>query len=72
MPRKRGNDPTTRNSHTVEIEFGGRTVSGFYRVKRGLISVSTSQGSKATQVGGSPPESLARVMLRELAKEGKA
>jgi hypothetical protein len=35
-------------------------------------SVVTARGSKTTQLGGSSAESLARIMLRELADEGKA
>jgi ribosomal protein S25 len=36
------------------------------------VTVKTVHGSKITQRGRLPPESLARIMLRELADEGKA
>jgi hypothetical protein len=64
------------NQREVRIEFDGRTVTGAYTVWSGLITVSTAMGKKTTQVGGhrSPDarDGLARIMLRELAMEGKA
>jgi hypothetical protein len=71
MPRKRKDDSFV-DSHGVTIEFEGRKVSGTYSVSRGMITVSTPYGRKITQVGGSTPASLARIMLRELAREGNA
>jgi hypothetical protein len=71
MPRKRKDDSFV-DSHRVTIEFEGREVSGTYSVSRGMITVSTLYGRKSTQVGGSTSASLARIMLRELAREGKA
>ena|ERR1700716_2162957 len=57
---------------TLEIEINGRTVTGSYACEGPILNVRTGNGQKATQLGGSTPESLARIMLRELAKEGKA
>jgi hypothetical protein len=59
---------------TLTIEIDGRTVSGSYAYNpRGkLVEVRTFNGHKATQLGGSRPESIARLLLHELAKEGKA
>jgi len=71
VPRKQRNDRFTE-FHDVSIEFEGRIISGTYSVRRGLVSVSTGYcggGSKSTQVGGSTPVGLARIMLRELAQE---
>ena len=56
---------------TVQVEFEGKIYSVSYKVERGLIHVSTAFGSKDTQVGNSPPESLARLMGRELLAEAK-
>jgi hypothetical protein len=63
------------NRHEITIQFEGRTVTGFYTVWAGVITVSTALGTKATQLGGMGPtaiDGLARIMLRELAQEGKA
>jgi hypothetical protein len=40
-------------------------------VDQGMVTVTYSKGRKSTQVGGSPPEALARIMLREMIQEGK-
>jgi hypothetical protein len=64
------------NQRVVAIEFEGRTITGTYTVWSGMITVSTANGKKANQVGGySSPgalDGLARILLRELAQEGKA
>jgi hypothetical protein len=53
--------------------FLGRLVKGSYSMSReGLVTVKTSAGSKATQLGGSPAIFVAKRLLRELASEGKA
>lgn len=58
----------------VSIEHEGRPVLGWYLVEGrvgldAIITVWTASGRKSTQVGGSPPSSLARMLLRELAEE---
>jgi hypothetical protein len=64
------------NRREITMQFEGRTVTGFYTVWTGVITVSTALGTKATQLGGmgSPTaiDGLARIMLRELAQEGNA
>jgi hypothetical protein len=50
----------------------GRTVTGTYGYSDRFVTVKTALGSKTTQIGGSPPASLAMLLLSELAKEGKA
>ncbi len=56
-------------SKALEIEFEGKTYRVTYSVDKGLITVRTVFGSKATQVGGSPPGLLAQIMGRELLSE---
>ena len=57
----------------LTIDFRGRTVSGSYSTSReGLVSVKTLRGNKTTTLGGSNPRLVARILLRELAAEGKA
>jgi hypothetical protein len=64
------------NQREVRIVFEGRTITGAYTVWSGMITVSTARGKKVNQVSGSGSlgalDGLARIMLRELAEEGKA
>jgi hypothetical protein len=57
------------------IEFEGRTVRGRYSTSGEMIHVGSDMGvSKSTQLNGlvGSPETLARILLRELAQQGKA
>lgn len=45
----------------------GRVVRGWYRVEGSTLTVSTGLDRKSAQLRGSPPEPLARILLRELA-----
>jgi len=58
-----------RNEGEVSVEVEGETITAHYTVDRGLVKVSWGMGSKTTQVGSSEPESIARLLLRELAQE---
>ena len=51
--------------HTSKSEWG----TGSWAVIDGMVFVRTAHGQKATQVGGSPPETIARLLIRELAGE---
>lgn len=57
---------------TVTVECSGNTYKATYRIEKGMIIVSTGRGSKTTQLGSSPPETLARIILGEMINEGKA
>jgi hypothetical protein len=59
----------------LKVEHKGRTLLGSYAYTKAdqIVEVRSIKGErKATQLGGSTPESLARLMLLELADEGKA
>lgn len=64
------------NHCDVSIEFAGRTITGTYTIWSGRITVSTDLGKKTMRVSGpgsrAASDGLARIMLRELAHEGKA
>ena len=61
------------NWKELTIDFRGRTVSGSYSTSRqGLVTVKTLRGSKTTTLSGSNARVIARILLRELAAEGKA
>jgi hypothetical protein len=49
--------------HNTKSEFS----SGSYAVIDDILFVRTCNGHKATQLGGSNPEGLARMLIRELA-----
>lgn len=57
---------------TVTVEANGKTYTASYAVERKIITVSTPNGSKATQLGNLSPEHLAKMLLKELIREGKA
>ena len=56
-------------SEQVLVEVGGKSYTGHYMVEKGMLTVSTLTGRKTTQLGGSTPASLARILLRELVEE---
>ena len=61
-------DPRDWNTATeISIRVGEREVRGRWGVDKGVVWVSTGTDSKSTQIGGSPPEVLAKMLLRELA-----
>jgi len=64
-------DKTPRR-YPVTCEIDGKTHRGTYWVAGKILIVSTGMGGKSRQVGSTPAEMLARELLRELAKEGKA
>jgi len=43
--------------------------SASWAVIDGVLKVNSALGSKATQLGGMPPQSLARLLMSELANE---
>lgn len=54
------------DSREVSIERDGKTFTGHYEVTKGIITVTYGWKSKTTQVGGTPAEILARILLSEL------
>jgi hypothetical protein len=46
-------------------------IAGEYEVDDGMVTVFYSGREKSTQVGGSPPDVIARLLLGELAREGR-
>jgi hypothetical protein len=56
----------------VTIDLDGKIYQGSYSVERGMITVWAAGGSKTTQVGNIPVETLAKILLSELVHQGKA
>jgi len=58
----------------ITVEVDGEKYTGRYEVSRGgyrMITVMSAFGSKSTQLGGSTPEALAKLLLGELVGENK-
>lgn len=58
--------------HPVTCEFDSRTHKGTYWVAGKILTVATGWGGRSRQVGSMQPELLARQLLLELVKAGKA
>jgi hypothetical protein len=52
----------------IRVTIDGVTHSGTYYVQGSTVHVRSSKGAKATQVGGSPPEAIAKMLLSELVR----
>jgi hypothetical protein len=72
--RRMASDTRIWNKLTITYKDrdGERTVIGSWSAKDGMVTVKTPHGEKIAQIGGSTPDVLARMMLRQLATEGKA
>jgi len=55
----------------VEIEFEGKNYKGSYTIKSKMVHVTSAHGSKSTQVGASPPDLIARMLLRNILSDAK-
>ena len=51
--------------NNLRNEYG----NGSWCIDGGMVTVRTPDGSKSAQIGGMPPEYLAKVLMRELAAE---
>lgn len=69
---QRGKAMNHQQQGTITVERGAKTYKATYRIEKGMITVSSGHGSKTTQLGSSPPETLARMILGEMINEGKA
>ena len=56
---------------TVTAEHGGRQIQGLYALDGQSLTVAYGIHSKTTQLGGMSAPTLARILLLELAEEGK-
>jgi hypothetical protein len=56
----------------ITTEYNGRTIKGSFKYLDGVVTVRTPHGSKTSQSGGQTPEQMAKRLLRELAREGRA
>jgi hypothetical protein len=60
------------NEGAVVVEVDGSPINGGFNVWGGIITVVTIHGVRKAVVGALPPDRLARIMVRELARDAKA
>jgi hypothetical protein len=58
--------------HQITCESDGKTHKGTYWVAGKILTVATGGGGKSKQVGTMEPQELAKQLLLELVKAGKA
>ena len=55
----------------ISVDIDGKTYTGQFEVSGRVLTVTTSKGQKATQLGQMLPTVLAATLLRELVQEEK-
>lgn len=68
MPRKRSDSRVFEN---LDVTIDGTRYVGHYAVNRGIVEVHYGLLSESTQVGGSSPKHIARVLLHELVQKSQ-
>lgn len=56
----------------ITAEYKGRIIKGSFKFIDGKVDVRTQHVSKTGQLGGRTPKQVAKTLLRELAREGRA
>jgi hypothetical protein len=56
----------------ITAKCDGKTIEGSYRKVGNMITVKTPGGSNTAPLSGLIPEYLAKMLLRELVREGRA
>ncbi len=62
----------TPQRYPVTCEIDGKTYKGIYWIAGKILTVTTGKGGKSKQVGPTPAEDLAKLLLQDLVKDGKA
>ena len=52
----------------ISVTIGGKRHDGTSYVQDSLVHVQSERGRKVTQVGGSPPQTIAKLLLSELVR----
>jgi hypothetical protein len=58
--------------YEISVTIGDEIHHGTYFVQGSMVHVQWSFGAKAIQVGNSPPEMIARMLLSELVRAGSS
>ena len=56
----------------ISIEYEGRVICGVYLSSSSAVTVRTTGGSKKAPLSGLSPTYLAKILLRQLEREGRA
>jgi hypothetical protein len=56
----------------ITIEYNGKIINGDYKIAGKTVTVKTVRGMKEAPLSGLTPLYLAKMLLRELAREGRA
>ena len=60
------------SGHSIHIKIDGRTYSGTFKVDRKVLTVTTSYGKKAAEIGPKVShDALAHQLLQDLVREEK-
>lgn len=59
-------DKNFNNAKEIKVLVDGKEIVGRYIVERKVVTVTSAYGQRSTQLGGSPAETIARMLLREL------
>ena len=58
--------------YEISVDFEGKEYRGSYTIQSKMVKVySAMYGSKATQIGGLPPEEVARMLLHSILTDAK-
>ena len=71
MPKPNIRRPQPRHVD-IAIVRDGTPYTGSYTIEKGLLTVLGIDGTKATQLGNTPPKRLAEMLLSELVGEHEA
>jgi len=55
----------------ITIEYNGKAINGSYKITGETVIVKTLRGMKDAPISGLTPLYLAKMLLRELAREGR-
>jgi hypothetical protein len=61
--------PRPTSVHEVTVTLDGVTHKGTYYVQDSLVHVQCDAGTKKTQLGGTPAETIAKLLMSELVRE---
>jgi hypothetical protein len=59
-------------SGNFSMEYKGKTYNASYHIHEGLITVQTARGEESTQLGGLRLKVLAKMLLEQLIRTGRA
>jgi hypothetical protein len=68
--RNKFSDGSQSPWHEIRAVVGDREISGYWSTSCRMVYVWSASGSAATQLGGMPSGTLAKILLREISRRG--